>query len=119
MRTILITACLLTSAATALAFEGSYTYRSASAQSTLIIKKQKADRYSVSNHVSWRNGCGGTFDSIGRVVGGKLVASKVEMGERCTLTITRSGNSMHVDEDGCLLQHGASCQFSGTYTRSR
>ena len=65
-------------------------------------------------------GCGGGVSGMASVQGDTLLLTKDDSGNECRLTIHRTANSATVKEDGCMMDHGASCSFgSGPLRRVR
>jgi len=66
-------------------------------------------------------GCGGGVKMKGRATGrSTIVFSKTEDGQFCRITARYADGfrSVALEEDGCTLWHGASCEFQGTLKRA-
>ena len=59
-------------------------------------------------------GCGGGVSGMASVQGDTLLLTKDDSGNECRLTIHRTADIATVKEDGCMMMHGASCDFSST-----
>lgn len=72
--------------------------------------------YSVSLVVG-TEGCSGSFDGIGTVQNGRLIAHTTDpdyKDDKCRIAITRKAHGISVDETDCETWHGPSCGFDGT-----
>ncbi|MGU3467599.1 hypothetical protein ACLBXO_22385 [Methylobacterium sp. C33D] len=67
-------------------------------------------------------GCGGGVTMKGRPTGpDTIVFSKTEGGQTCRITAryTSGFRSVVLEEQGCMMWHGASCEFQGTLKRTQ
>ncbi|MFF9549421.1 hypothetical protein [Methylobacterium fujisawaense] len=65
-------------------------------------------------------GCGGGVKMKGRATGpSTIVFSKSDDGQVCRITARYAAGfrSVDLEEDGCTMWHGASCEFQGTLKR--
>lgn len=63
-------------------------------------------------------GCSGQLTGNATLSGGAMILKqRDELGELCTVTMTRAGKGITVAENGCLYYHGMSCAFVGTVTK--
>lgn len=78
-----------------------------------------AQGYHMDLGVSSPEGCTGSIDGVGTLVGNVLTVTKSEDDQTCKITATFQGKTAALDEDGCSAFHGAACSFIGTLKKTR
>lgn len=111
VRTLALGAALF-AAEGAAAFEGRYVAGSKSYVQELRVAKQADGRFKIDADVA-TPGCAGEVEAVGALQGDALKATAALDAENCTLTLRRTKKGVSVEEDNCLLFHGAACEFSG------
>jgi hypothetical protein len=102
-------------AADAPAFAGKYTSSKDGYRQQADIARSPTG-YSVSLVVG-TEGCSGSFDGVGAMEGGKLIAHATDPDfpdDKCRIAISRTAHGITVDENDCQNWHGPSCGFDGT-----
>jgi hypothetical protein len=108
-------AAMSNSALAADAFAGKYTSSKDGYRQQADIARTAAG-YSVSLVVGIE-GCSGSFDGVGAVEGGKLIAHATDADfpdDKCRIEISHAAHGITVNETDCQTWHGPSCGFDGT-----
>lgn len=106
--------------------EGFYQRTGAYPSSALIIATEGASPF-AGRFTTGRPGdpahCGGEFAATGKPDGTNrlIFTGDADQGKICQITATfnKAYSDILIEEDGCTNYHGASCDFSGTVSRTR
>jgi hypothetical protein len=100
------------------AWAGEYNGTFEGATGTVTIK-DRGDQLAVEIGIGAER-CSGGIDFTAPLPAGGMLIKRLppdDSGNRCTITLTREGRALGIDEDGCSYYHGAECSFNGAVTR--
>lgn len=118
---IALVAFLIPSGAVAAGFAGTFEHKQDGYEQGARVKVSGGG-YTGNFSTATNRGCGGEVTMKGRATGpSTVVFSKADDGQVCRITARYGAGfrTVDIEEDGCTMWHGASCEFQGTLKRSR
>lgn len=100
---------------------GTFEHKDDGYEQSVKVKPAASAGYAGAFSTATNRGCGGGVTMKGRATGPTtIVFSKTEDGQACRITAryTSDFRSVDLEETGCTLWHGASCEFQGTLKRT-
>jgi hypothetical protein len=99
-------------------WEGQYNGAFEGAPGSITIH-DRDDQLTVAIAIGSRRCVGGIEFTAARPVGNTLMKRFPidDSGNQCTLTLTREGRGISVNEEGCSNYHGFECSFNGAVTK--